>query len=148
MRKIGAFATAAVLLAFGLGFSSASFAQPGMRYPTHHYNRMYNLQTVETLSGDVVSIDTITPSRGMSQGVHLTLKTPQGTIPVHLGPAWYIQNQGIEIKPGDKIEVQGSKISLAGQPAIVAASVKKGKQILTLRDQNGFPRWSGWRHFH
>lgn len=152
MRKRGAL-VAAILITLSLGIVSQSFAQPGMRMrgsggwgPGHHYSRMYNAQTVETLSGEVVSVDTITPSRGMSQGVHLTLKTAKETISVHLGPSWYIDNQDMQIQPGDKIEVKGSRISFAGKPAIIAASVKKGNEVLTLRDDKGFPAWSGWRY--
>ncbi len=44
-----------------------------------------------------------------------------------------------------EIEVKGSRITFAGKPAIIAAEIKKGEQILTLRDKNGFPAWSGWR---
>ncbi len=154
MRKIGALA-AAVLITLSLGFFNESFAQLGIRWrgsggwgPQHHYSRMYNPKTVETISGEVASVSTITPSRGMSYGVHLTLKTAKDTIPVHLGPGWYIENQDIQLQPGDKIQVKGSRVNFAGQPAIIAASVQKGKEILTLRNENGFPMWSGWRRFN
>jgi hypothetical protein len=153
MRKIGVFV--AVLTALSLILPAQSFAQPGMRGrggggwgAQTQYSRMYNPQTVETLSGEVVSVDTIMPMQRMSHGVHLTLKTAKETISVHLGPSWYIENQDIQIKPGDKIQVKGSRISFAGKPAIIAASVKKGNEVLTLRDDKGFPAWSGWRHYN
>jgi hypothetical protein len=31
------------------------------------------------------------PGKGMSRGIHLQLQTDKDTIPVHLGPAWYVQ---------------------------------------------------------
>jgi len=37
--------------------------------PGTPYSRMYNLQTVETTSGEVVSVDKITPMKGMAYGV-------------------------------------------------------------------------------
>jgi hypothetical protein len=40
--------------------------------PGAQYNRMYDPKTVETITGEVVSIDKITPSKGMHYGVHLT----------------------------------------------------------------------------
>jgi len=59
--------------------------------------------------------------------------------------AWHVENQDIKIEAGDRIEVKGSRITYAGKPAIIAAEVKKGDEILTLRDENGFPVWAGWR---
>lgn len=113
--------------------------------PATQYGRMYNPQTVETVSGEVVKEEKITPVKGMSQGIHILLKTEKGTIPVHLGPAWYIDNQDVTIKEKDKLQVTGSRINFQGKPAIIAAEVVKGDQILMLRDKNGVPAWSGWR---
>jgi hypothetical protein len=110
-----------------------------------HYGRIYDPKSIETISGEVVDIDTFTPIGGMSQGMHLRLKTDSETVDVHLGPAWYLENQDFTIVPKDKIEVTGSKISFSGQPALIATQIKKGNAILILRDENGFPRWSGWR---
>ncbi len=113
----------------------------------HHsqYGRMYDPNNLTTVSGEVVSVDSFTPRGGMSGGMHLQLKTGDETLDVHLGPAWYLQNQDIQIQPQDKIEVTGSKVNFAGQPAIMAASVKKGDATLMLRDESGFPVWHGWR---
>jgi hypothetical protein len=107
------------------------------------YNRMYNPKTVETLSGEVVSVDKFTPNKRMSYGVHLTLKSEIATIPVHLGPSWYIEKQALIIAAGDKVEVTGSRIMYQGKPAIIAAEVKKGDQVLKLRDAAGIPAWAG-----
>jgi len=81
----------------------------------------------------------------MSYGIHLIVKAGQETVSVHLGPAWYIENQDIKIVPKDKIEVKGSRITFQGKPAIIAAMVKKGAETLELWNENGFPVWSGWR---
>jgi hypothetical protein len=113
--------------------------------PGTPYGQMYNAQTVETISGEVVSVDRITPVKGMSYGVHVTLKTDKETISVHLGPGWYIENQDVKVAPKDRIEVKGSRITFEGAPAIIAAEVRKGDDILVLRDASGFPVWSGWR---
>jgi hypothetical protein len=110
-----------------------------------NYQRMYNAATVETLSGTVVSIEKITPSRGMYYGIHLILKTDKETIPVHLGPAWYVERLDTKIEKGDHIQVSGSRVTFDGKPAIIAAEVGKGDTILKLRDDNGFPLWAGWR---
>ena len=109
------------------------------------YQRMYNPATVETVAGTIESIDRTVPMKGMSRGVHLTLKTEKGLVAVNLGPAWYVERLDNELKMGDSVEVKGSRVTLAGNPAIIAAELKKGDAVLKLRDDNGVPAWAGWR---
>jgi hypothetical protein len=113
--------------------------------PGTPYGRMYDAKSVETITGEVEKVDIITPGKGMSYGVHMIVKTDKETIPVHLGPGWYIENQDVKILPKDKVEVKGSRVTFGGKPAIIAAEVKKGDELLTLRDNNGFPAWMAWR---
>jgi hypothetical protein len=119
-------------------FSTEVSAQRGMTWKGSGgwgagtpYGRLYNLQTVETITGEVVTVDKITPMKG--------------TISVHLGPGWYIENQDLKIAPNDKIEIKGSRITFEDKPTLIAAEVKKGDDVLVLRDASGFPVWSGWR---
>ncbi|MCK9419615.1 MAG: DNA-binding protein [Nitrospirae bacterium] len=141
-----------VLLVAGMVLPPAAFAQRGMRWKGSGgwgsgapYGRMYDSKTVETVSGEVINLALLTPTKGMGQGIHLLLKTDKETIPVHLGPAWFIENQDLKIEKGDRIDVRGSRIMFQQKPAIIAAEVKKGSETLMLRDDNGFPVWSGWR---
>jgi hypothetical protein len=113
--------------------------------PGSRYGRLYDPKTVETIEGDVLRVERFTPEKGCPQGVHLVLGTGGGEIPVHLGPAWYLENQETEIQPGDKVEVRGSRVMFEGKPAIIAAEVKRGEDVLVLRDERGVPRWAGWR---
>lgn len=150
MKKL---ATSVVVISiFSLFITTESFAQRGINWkgsggwgPQSEYGRLYNLKTVETVTGEVVSVDTLTPLKGMSYGVHLILDTGKEKIYVHLGPGWYIEKQDIKIDPKDTIEVKGSRITLQNKPTIIASEVKKGEGILKLRDENGIPVWSGWR---
>jgi hypothetical protein len=143
------------LLVLGIFFLTAeSFAQrgPGVMWrgsggwgPGTQYSRMYDLKSIETISGEVISVDRITPAKGMTGGVHMNVKTDKETISVHLGPSWFLENQDVKIAAKDKVEVKGSRISFAGKPALIAAEVKKGNEVLKLRDDAGLPVWSGWR---
>jgi hypothetical protein len=141
----------AVVCILGLTLTPGAFAQ-GMRWrgsggwgPGGAYGRMYDPKTVETVSGEVVKVDRITPMRGMSAGVHLVVKTDKGDVSVHLGPQWYLENQDVKIEPKDKVEVTGSRVTVQGKPALIAAEVKKGGEVLKLRDDAGIPMWAGWR---
>lgn len=109
------------------------------------YGRLYNPQSVETVSGEVVRVEQVTPMKGMYYGVHVLLKTARETLSVQLGPGWYIENQDVKIAAGDKLEAKGSRVSIDGKPALIAAEVKKGDEVLVLRDAAGTPVWSGWR---
>ena len=152
--RINAFLMGALALAVGL-MSSDGFAQRGpggMMWrgsggwgPGTQYNRMYDPKTVETISGEITIVDRITPAKGMAGGVHMNVKTDKETISVHLGPAFYIENQDVKLQPKDKVEVKGSRITFDGKPAIISAEVKKGDELLKLRDDAGFPVWIGWR---
>lgn len=109
------------------------------------YGSMYDPQTVGMLEGEIVAVDKFVPAKNMSYGVHALMKTDKETISVHLGPGWYIENQDVQIASGDKVEVKGSRVTYEGKPALIAAEVTKGDDVLVLRDSHGFPRWSGWR---
>ena len=107
------------------------------------FSRMYNPDTVVTVSGVVEKIENVMPFRGVSQGVHLVLKTKTEVLSVHLGPAWYINAAEMVIVSGDELDVTGSKIDFEGEPALIASMIKKNDRILKLRDNNGIPLWSG-----
>jgi hypothetical protein len=109
------------------------------------YQGMYSPATVETISGTVEAVDKTTPMRGMHYGIHLLVKTDKETISVHLGPEWYLERLDTKIEKGDEVQVKGSRVTMMGNPAIIAAEVKKGDAVLKLRDDNGIPVWSGWK---
>lgn len=150
MRTIKIISTAVVLSVLFL--ASSALAGPwkgyrgsggwGMGSP---YQRMFNPATVETVSGVVVSVDKVMPMKGMHAGIHLTVKTEKESVDVHLGPEWYIERLDSRILKGDAIEVKGSRVTIAGKPVIIAAEVKKGDNVLIIRDNSGVPAWAGWR---
>lgn len=151
MKKFSLAGFVALVLSFAI---ADSFAQPGPGMMWRGsggwglgtpYNRMYDPKTVETISGEITGIDRITPNKGMAAGIHMNVKTDKESISVHLGPSWYLENQDVKLEPKDKVEVKGSRITFGGKPALIAAEVKKGDEVLKLRDDAGLPVWSGWR---
>ncbi|MFI5394336.1 MAG: DNA-binding protein [Candidatus Binatia bacterium] len=138
----------ALALSITLCAASSSFAQGAMGGRPGRGGGLYNPKTVETVSGEVVSVEEIHGKgwgggRGGGYGVHLILKSDQEEIAVHIGPSWYLDKHGLSIAPGNRIEVRGSRITFQGKPAIIAAEVKKGDQSLKLRDDDGLPAWRG-----
>jgi hypothetical protein len=129
--------TAAVLFLLGGTAARGEPAEP--KTPP-----LYDPKTVETASGTVVAIARTAQGTTRGFGVRVSLKTDAETIPVHLAPAWFLKNEGFEVKENDRLEVRGSRVSLAGTPAIIAAEAKNGTKTVKLRDDKGVPVW-GWR---
>lgn len=125
-----------------VGFATASWAQGGWKRwgPS---SRGYDPKTVETVVGEVVGVDRLPGGKGRSYGVGLTLKTEKETVPVMLGPAWYLEQQGLHLAPRDKVEITGSRTSYEGRALLIAGEVKKGDKILKLRNEAGVPAWAG-----
>ncbi len=125
------------LLALVSLFVVVGFTQARGQFP-----RMYDTKTVETVVGEIVSITQV--SRGQGQGgMHFDLKTDKETIAVHLGPTWYLNEQGLKLEAKDKVEVKGSRVTLNNKAVILAAEVKMTDKIIKLRDENGLPLWRG-----
>jgi hypothetical protein len=75
MKRMNLFVPVAAIV---LLFATNAFAQrgPGMMWrgsggwgPGTPYNRMYDAKAIETISGEVTSIDRITPNKGMAAGI-------------------------------------------------------------------------------
>ncbi len=158
MKKISAAAAAiGVVSILALFFATDSFAQRGCDFKWRgsggwgmgaSYQRMYDPAKVESVKGTVEAVETASPIKGMNRAVVLVLKTDKETIPVHLGPEWFIGRLDTKILKGDGIEVKGSRVTFSDKPILIAAEIKTGKdgQTIVLRDDAGIPVWAGcWR---
>ena len=108
-------------------------------------NQMYDPAKAETVKGQVVSLEQAASPRGRGMGVGFKLNTGSETLMVHLGPQWFIDEQGVKIAAGDTVEIKGVKAERMGEKIFVAGEVTKGAEVLKLRDENGIPAWAGWR---
>ena len=104
---------------------------------------LYDPKTVVTVTGIVVSMTPPAVQKGLPYLVYLTLQTEAETIAVFLGPNPYMDKLPVKIKALDRIEVTGSKVIWGGKAVLVAAKVKKGGQVMRLRNAKGIPVWSG-----
>jgi hypothetical protein len=105
--------------------------------------RAYDPATVATVNGRVVAVERPAARTGRGPGVHVRLDTTSGPLTVRLGPAWYLDEQKLALEPGDEIEVTGSRATVADEPTLIAAEVKEGDRVVTLRERSGVPRWRG-----
>jgi hypothetical protein len=131
-----------LLLAGALGATTTAYAQrgPGMG------QRMYDPSTVETVTGVVTAVDTVTGRRGRQhRGIHVRMTGAGESLTVHLGPLFYLQQQKVRLQAGDSLTVRGSRVAMRGEPSVIAAELTRQDQTWTLRDEQGFPRWRGQR---
>jgi hypothetical protein len=98
---------------------------------------MFDADDLVTLQGTATEVNRY----GGHQGVFLNLTTAQETLTVHLGPDWYLDDQGFEIDFNRPLEVTGFRSNWNGQAVLMASEVKQGDRTLQLRDANGYPLW-------
>lgn len=97
----------------------------------------YDPQNLETVSGEVTQVQ---KSQRGAKGILLQVKTDKETLLVMLGPAAYVE-QNMQIAVQDKVEIKGTRIQHPQQALLIAGEVKKGDQVLKLRDDQGKPLW-------
>ncbi len=153
MRKVGAFVLSFGILCLLLSAIAWGQGRKGPQEadrwePAGQYARMFDPKNLETFSGEVTAVDQLKPGYGMSDRVWLGLKTDKHVILVILGPTWFHKTRDFKIDPGDRLEVKGSMITGMEEPLFIATEVKKGDQVLKLRDDSGYPVWSPPRKKH
>ena len=140
-------------VAICLLFPALLFAQMGIKFRGSggwcigdQYEQTFINSNLETVVGEVMSIDTVTPLRDMASGIKFVMKTEREEIDIHLGPAWFILYQDMILQVKDKnIEVRGCRTMINGKPVIMATVLVRREKVLLLRDKDGIPYWCAWR---
>ena len=150
MRKLCLILGVLGLFAFALGAQAEAQMQPVpppvTGSPLLKSGRGYNPAAMVVVSGTVIAVNRSTPKKPNQQvQVRFDLQTPQGLIAVQLGPAPFVDQQPVQIVAGDVVEVTGSQVAKGRSGRIIAAQVKKGGQVLQLRDTTGRPLWRGMK---
>ncbi len=105
-------------------------------------NPGFDRNTVIRVTGKVTQVNIV--SRGGPST--LRLETSGETFTVMLGPGWYLAELHADIRSGDILTVEGSKMmDRWGQLHLAAARVinERTGAVLELRDDAGRPRWMG-----
>jgi len=110
------------------------------------YGRLYEPAKEQTISGQVVSIETHAPMPGMAPGMQMLVQIEDGkSARVQVGPVWYLERQDLDMKENTHVQVTGAQAEIDGQQVLIAREVQFDGQILTLRDAQGRPMWSSLR---
>lgn len=105
------------------------------------YNRKFNKDTVEEVTGKITDVILSGKSHNDSRGVILEINSGEEIKEVHLGPSWYIERQFKHFKIGEEISVVGSIVHYRGREIMVAEKLKRGNGKFRLRDEEGIPFW-------
>jgi hypothetical protein len=101
----------------------------------------YDPATVETVRGKVTRISKVAFAHQPGYGVQMMVRTDKELLRIRLGPGAWVDRQKVVIEPQDEVTVTGSRVDLAGKPTLFAAEVRKGDEVLKLRDATGRPFW-------
>jgi len=123
------------------GPDGATAACPGHGWMRGPGARAFDPSSMTIFQGDIVDVQRI--ARGHHLGVHLTVAMGSEQVTVQLGPDFYVDGQPLKLAKGDKVEVKGARTTVNGQPAVVALEVRRGDEVLALRDTGGMPLWRG-----
>lgn len=104
------------------------------------YNKQFNKDKIITVEGTIVSVGTFQPEANASPGLRLTIEAKDGRLfTVGAGPYAFAQKQNVAFSNGETVTVTGSEISTG---TVMATKVKTDKHTLSLRDNDGEPKWS------
>ncbi|MFH0734476.1 MAG: hypothetical protein V1773_09385 [bacterium] len=101
----------------------------------------YDANNQETIKGTMESFEVIKRNRS-GGGLHITLKSGDSNVKVHIGPTWYLDDINLDINKGDKLEIFGSKVTIDNDTFFIASKITKDNKEYSLRDKYGFPKWS------
>jgi hypothetical protein len=108
--------------------------------------KLYTDTAVQTVKGVITDTKTITLKDGV-EFMQMDVETDQGTIPVHLGPVWYMDEYSdrFDVNKGRSVSVVGSPSTVQGKEVLVASEItnEEGKQHMRLRHPDGIPAWVG-----
>jgi len=131
------------LLAVALMFPSLVAAGQGSWWGSP-INPGFDKNTVVQVSGTAGQVDIVQRS-GPST---LRLDTSGESFTVMLGPGWYLAELQVDLRTGDRLMVEGSKMmDRGGNLHLIASRLvnERTGAVLELRDDTGRPRWMAGR---
>jgi hypothetical protein len=137
IASISIAATAAIALV--LGATVASGQRPEPCCPK------YDVAGEVTVQGVIEKVETRYSQNG-NAGIHLVVRSGETVYDVHVGPKKYYSKQKVELAAQDTITmivapVSGAQPAAGAPKEVVAREIRRGDEVLSLREANGAPRW-------
>ena len=101
----------------------------------------YAAATEMNVRGVVQDVEEFYCPISLDRGTHLTLKTDNGTMQVHVAPGRFLRGNSFDFAPGDNIEVVGSVVRYKGTDAVIARTINRGNETFAFRNSTGKGAW-------
>jgi len=111
-------------------------------YSNRSSNRLYNPDTITTVKGSIVQIDSISLRNYPIVRLKLALNE-KDFLYIHTSPYFYMEKNKWTFRIGQKLEVIGSKIKYEDNDVIIAKTINSEGKTYKFRDDQGNPLWAG-----
>ncbi|HMR79538.1 MAG TPA: hypothetical protein PKD61_30735, partial [Polyangiaceae bacterium] len=98
-------------------------------------------QAPATLDGEILGVDKQSPDAHLAQSVVLRVRTESGQVDVLLAPAWVLDEKGLSFAPKERVQIKGKQRVESGQSVFEVQTLKRGEDVIELRDDAGKPLW-------
>ena len=102
----------------------------------------YDPATEAKFKGTIDDIKEVPNSCLGDTGLHLMLKTGDGIQEVQVAPVDFLKFMDITFAKGEEIQVIGSKVTVNGNPLILARTITRNNNDVAVRDKQGAPAWT------
>jgi hypothetical protein len=98
---------------------------------------------MSAFDGEVLGVDRAPPDEGLKSNVRLVLRPASSEpVTVELAPGWYLEEQGVQLSPRQRMKVRGRPSKTAdGGHTMVAWEIETESRVVPLRDAQGQPVW-------
>jgi len=127
-------------LVAAMAASVPSFAQESG--PMARQKKMFEEGKREEIRGEVIAVHRIPARNHRFVRVVAIVGTDKGTVPVFLGPCWYLRYNRFGIRRHDTLVVNGSLVDFRHHHVLIAERVRRNDSVLNLRDATGRPMWA------
>lgn len=144
LYRIASVGLVVTLLSAGSGMAAEKNDMGGWERNSK-YDKLYVPSDRDSFKGIVTGFKEIIPFPGMSPGVAILVKDPDGdVVTVHLGPRWFIDPAATGIRKDDRVKVKGVWVELNNEDIVMASKISKGDffEYKVRLTKDGTPFWT------
>lgn len=105
-------------------------------------NLKYDSGSEATVKGTVQEVREVPGSCMGETGLHLILTTDAGSLEVQVAPVEFLKVMEVTFAKGEKLDIVGSKVTLDGNPLVLAREINQNGNQVVVRDKKGEPVWT------
>lgn len=117
--------------------------------PAEATRKLYSEEGARFVKGIILDTRTIKLRDGV-EFMQMDVATDSGTVQVHLGPTWYMNEylDRFDVNKGRSVTAVCNSAMVDGKDVLVAAELTNadGRQRMRLRHPDGTPAWVGGEH--